>query len=223
MKLGLVTGYTGTGVPMDLIHAAEDAGFDSVWTAEAYGSDAIVPLAWIAAQTKKIKLGKGSKANHLTYLGDAVIGAGANVGAGTITANYDGFNKSRTVIGAGAFIGSNTALVAPVTVGDGAMVAAGSVVTQDVAADALLDGLADVAGDGVAEGFVLRGEQVPQRPHGAQPLADREAYPRLLRGAGAGDEVVDLGGGDGECAHTPYDTRHRVCGKREATPTGSIR
>ena len=59
MKLGLVTGYTGTGVPMDLIHAAEDAGFDSVWTAEAYGSDAIVPLTWIAAQTKKIKLGTG--------------------------------------------------------------------------------------------------------------------------------------------------------------------
>jgi len=59
MKLGLVTGYTGTGVPMDLIHAAEDAGFDSVWTAEAYGSDAIVPLTWIAAQTRKIKLGTG--------------------------------------------------------------------------------------------------------------------------------------------------------------------
>ena len=59
MKLGLVTGYTGTGVPMDLIQAAEDAGFDSVWTAEAYGSDAIVPLTWIAAQTRKIKLGTG--------------------------------------------------------------------------------------------------------------------------------------------------------------------
>ena len=59
MKLGLVTGYTGTGVPMDLIHAAEDTGFDSVWTAEAYGSDAIVPLTWIAAQTRKIKLGTG--------------------------------------------------------------------------------------------------------------------------------------------------------------------
>lgn len=88
-------------------------------------------------ETKNATLAAGAKANHLSYLGDAEIGAGTNVGAGTITCNYDGFNKSRTVIGAGAFIGSNTALVAPVTVGDGAMVAAGTVVTQDVAADAL--------------------------------------------------------------------------------------
>jgi bifunctional UDP-N-acetylglucosamine pyrophosphorylase/glucosamine-1-phosphate N-acetyltransferase len=88
-------------------------------------------------EMKKAVLGKGAKANHLTYLGDAEIGAGANVGAGTITCNYDGFLKYRTVIGAGAFVGSNSALVAPVTIGDGAIVAAGSVVTQDVPADAL--------------------------------------------------------------------------------------
>lgn len=88
-------------------------------------------------EVKKTKLGKGAKANHLTYLGDAEVGAGANVGAGTITCNYDGFLKYPTRIGAGAFIGSNSALVAPVTIGDGAIVGAGSVVTRDVAADAL--------------------------------------------------------------------------------------
>jgi bifunctional UDP-N-acetylglucosamine pyrophosphorylase/glucosamine-1-phosphate N-acetyltransferase len=86
---------------------------------------------------KKAKLGKGAKANHLTYLGDADVGAGANIGAGTITCNYDGFFKYKTVIGAGAFIGSNSALVAPISIGAGALVAAGSVITRDVAADAL--------------------------------------------------------------------------------------
>lgn len=88
-------------------------------------------------EMKKAVLGRGSKANHLTYLGDAVIGPGANIGAGTITCNYDGFFKYETRIGAGAFIGSNSALVAPVTIGDGAIVGAGSVITADVAADAL--------------------------------------------------------------------------------------
>lgn len=88
-------------------------------------------------EMKKARLGKGAKANHLTYLGDADVGAGANIGAGTITCNYDGFLKYRTEIGEGAFIGSNSALVAPVTIGDGAIVAAGSVVTADVHADAL--------------------------------------------------------------------------------------
>lgn len=89
-------------------------------------------------EVKKSRLGAGAKANHLTYLGDAEIGAGANVGAGTITCNYDGFGKYRTVIGAGAFIGSNSALVAPVAIGARAIVAAGSVVTADVADDALV-------------------------------------------------------------------------------------
>ena len=88
-------------------------------------------------EVKKAKLGKGAKANHLSYLGDADIGAGANIGAGTITCNYDGFFKYRTNIGEGAFIGSNTALVAPVTIGAGALVAAGSVIVRDVAADAV--------------------------------------------------------------------------------------
>ena len=88
-------------------------------------------------EVKNTKIGKGAKANHLTYLGDAKVGAGANIGAGTITCNYDGFTKSVTEIGAGAFIGSDTALVAPVKVGDGAITGAGSVITKDVAADAL--------------------------------------------------------------------------------------
>jgi bifunctional UDP-N-acetylglucosamine pyrophosphorylase/glucosamine-1-phosphate N-acetyltransferase len=88
-------------------------------------------------EIKKAALGEGAKANHLSYIGDASVGAGANIGAGTITCNYDGFLKYKTEIGAGAFIGSNSALVAPVSIGDGAIVAAGSVVTQDVPADAL--------------------------------------------------------------------------------------
>ena len=88
-------------------------------------------------EVKKTRLGKGAKANHLTYLGDADIGAGANIGAGTITCNYDGYFKYQTQIGAGAFIGSNSALVAPVTIGPGAIVAAGSTITSDVSADAL--------------------------------------------------------------------------------------
>jgi bifunctional UDP-N-acetylglucosamine pyrophosphorylase/glucosamine-1-phosphate N-acetyltransferase len=88
-------------------------------------------------EMKKAVLGPGAKANHLTYLGDAKVGAGANIGAGTITCNYDGFLKYPTEIGHGAFIGSNSALVAPVKIGDGAIVAAGSVVTRDVEANAL--------------------------------------------------------------------------------------
>jgi len=88
-------------------------------------------------ETKKIRLGKGSKANHLSYLGDAEIGSGVNIGAGTITCNYDGMHKNPTTIGRGVFIGSDTALVAPVRVGDGAYVAAGSVISENVPADAL--------------------------------------------------------------------------------------
>ena len=88
-------------------------------------------------ELKNAQLGRGAKANHLTYLGDAAVGAGSNIGAGTITVNYDGFGKYRTEIGERAFIGSNSSLVAPLKIGDGAMTAAGSVVTSDVAADAI--------------------------------------------------------------------------------------
>jgi len=88
-------------------------------------------------ELKKAEVAEGAKVNHLSYVGDASVGANANIGAGTITCNYDGFGKYRTVIGAGAFIGSNTALVAPVSVGDGAIVGAGSVITRDVEPDSL--------------------------------------------------------------------------------------
>jgi len=83
-------------------------------------------------EVKQARLGKGTKAGHLSYLGDAEIGVGTNIGAGTITCNFDGKNKHLTQVGTGAFIGSNTALVAPVSVGDGALVGAGSVITKDV-------------------------------------------------------------------------------------------
>ena len=102
-------------------------------------------------ELKNAAVEPGAKINHLSYVGDARVGEGANVGAGTITCNYDGFAKARTEIGAGAFVGSNTALVAPVSIGAGAVVGAGSVITEDVAADAVA---------------VARGEQ-RQRPGAA--------------------------------------------------------
>jgi bifunctional UDP-N-acetylglucosamine pyrophosphorylase / glucosamine-1-phosphate N-acetyltransferase len=88
-------------------------------------------------EIKEAAIEEGAKVNHLTYIGDARVGANANIGAGTITCNYDGFAKHRTDIGAGAFIGSNSALVAPVTIGDGAYIGSGSVITKPVEADAL--------------------------------------------------------------------------------------
>jgi bifunctional UDP-N-acetylglucosamine pyrophosphorylase/glucosamine-1-phosphate N-acetyltransferase len=102
-------------------------------------------------ELKAATLGAGAKANHLAYLGDTEVGSRSNIGAGTITCNYDGFAKHRTRIGANAFIGSDTALVAPVSVGDGAITGAGSVITRDVAADALA---------------IARGQQV-EKPGGA--------------------------------------------------------
>ena len=88
-------------------------------------------------EIKNSRLGKGAKANHLSYIGDSEVGEAANIGAGTITCNYDGFEKHKTIIGSGSFIGSNSALVAPVSIGRDAMVAAGSVITSDVPDDAL--------------------------------------------------------------------------------------
>ena len=88
-------------------------------------------------EVKNVRMDAGAKANHLSYLGDGSVGAGANIGAGTIFCNYDGFNKARTVVEAGAFVGSNSALVAPVTIGAGAIVGSGSVIVEDVPADAL--------------------------------------------------------------------------------------
>lgn len=88
-------------------------------------------------EVKKTQLGKGAKVNHLTYVGDAIIGENANIGAGTITCNYDGFNKHITNIGANCFVGSNSSLVAPITLGEGAFIGSGSVITENVPADAL--------------------------------------------------------------------------------------
>lgn len=110
-------------------------------------------------EVKAARLDAGVKANHLSYIGDASVGTGTNIGAGTITCNYDGVNKHRTTIGANAFIGSDVALVAPVTVGDGAVVAAGSVITQDVAPDALA---------------LARGRQVQKPGRAAQMRAARK-------------------------------------------------
>jgi bifunctional UDP-N-acetylglucosamine pyrophosphorylase/glucosamine-1-phosphate N-acetyltransferase len=104
-------------------------------------------------EVKATRLGAGAKANHLAYIGDASIGEGANIGAGTITCNFDGRDKHRTEIGSGAFIGSNTALVAPVRIGDRAYVASGSVITRDVPADALALGRARQT---VKEGWAAR-------------------------------------------------------------------
>ena len=102
------------------------------------GSD-IGPEAHIGnfVETKKVRMGRGSKANHLSYLGDAIIGSGTNIGAGAITCNYDGAHKHTTTIGNNVFVGSDSTLVAPITLGDGAYVAAGSSITEDVPPDAL--------------------------------------------------------------------------------------
>jgi bifunctional UDP-N-acetylglucosamine pyrophosphorylase/glucosamine-1-phosphate N-acetyltransferase len=104
-------------------------------------------------EVKKAVIGQGAKANHLSYIGDARVGAGSNIGAGTITCNYDGYEKHLTDIGNNVFVGSNTALVAPVKVGDGANIAAGSVVTRNVPADALAIGRADME---LREGWAAR-------------------------------------------------------------------
>ena len=125
--------------------------FSSLESAEVHGHASIGPYARLRpdsvvgdgakvgnfVEMKKSHLGPGAKANHLSYIGDATVGEGANIGAGTITCNYDGFSKSQTTIDKDAFIGSNTALVAPVTVGEGAIVGAGSVITKNVPAGAV--------------------------------------------------------------------------------------
>jgi bifunctional UDP-N-acetylglucosamine pyrophosphorylase/glucosamine-1-phosphate N-acetyltransferase len=110
-------------------------------------------------EVKKARIGKGAKANHLTYIGDAVVGAGSNIGAGTITCNYDGYEKHLTEIGERVFVGSNTALVAPVKVGDGANIAAGSVISDNVPADALAITRAEPR---VKEGWAARYRKMKQ-------------------------------------------------------------
>lgn len=119
-------------------------------------------------ELKKTSIGEGSKAMHLAYLGDSKLGAGVNIGAGTITCNYDGVHKHATVIGDGAFVGSNATLVAPVHVGEGAYTAAGSVITDDVPADALAFGRARQS---VKDGWAKRKREA--RNAGAEPPVRR--------------------------------------------------
>jgi bifunctional UDP-N-acetylglucosamine pyrophosphorylase/glucosamine-1-phosphate N-acetyltransferase len=114
-------------------------------------------------ETKKVRLGKGSKANHLSYLGDAEIGAGVNIGAGTITCNYDGINKHKTTIEDGCFIGSDATLIAPVKVGKSAYVAAASCITEDVPADSLAIGRTQQV---IKEGWARRKRETV---HAAKP------------------------------------------------------
>ena len=113
-------------------------------------------------EVKNAVVEAGAKISHLSYIGDARVGAGANIGAGTITCNYDGFSKFKTDIGAGAFVGSNSALVAPVTIGAGAYIGSGSVITDDVEPDALAIGRGrQVAKTGWAKAF--RARQKPKK------------------------------------------------------------
>ncbi len=116
-------------------------------------------------ETKNVSIGKAAKANHLSYLGDAEIGAAANIGAGTITCNYDGLKKYKTIVGKNAFIGSNTALVAPITIGDGAIIGAGSTMTDDVDAD-------DIA---------FTRATVKTKKHGAPAFRNRKKSPKVSR------------------------------------------
>ena len=120
-------------------------------------------------EVKEASIDAGAKANHLSYIGDAHVGAGANIGAGTITCNYDGAAKHRTVIGKGAFIGSNSALVAPVTIGDGSYVGSGSVINSNVPADALAIGRGRQV---VKEGWAkrLRGKAAPGKSSAAKAV-----------------------------------------------------
>jgi len=111
-------------------------------------------------EVKNVTMGSGAKANHLAYLGDGSVGAGANIGAGTIFCNYDGFFKHRTEVGEGAFVGSNSALVAPVRIHSGAFVGSGSVVTKDVPADSLALERAELV---VHEGWAAKFRTVMQR------------------------------------------------------------
>ena len=134
-------------------------------------------------ELKATRLGEGAKANHLTYLGDASVGAGSNIGAGTITCNYDGFGKFRTEIGSGVFVGSHTTLVAPIRLGDGAFTAAGSTLTRDVAPDAMAFGRArSTEKPGMAAAFRASRNKPAPSPDAppALPTASPSASPATI-------------------------------------------
>jgi bifunctional UDP-N-acetylglucosamine pyrophosphorylase/glucosamine-1-phosphate N-acetyltransferase len=136
-------------------------------------------------EMKKTDLGEGAKANHLSYLGDATIGKGVNIGAGTITCNYDGAHKYQTIVGDHVFLGSDTQLIAPVTVGAGAVIAAGTTVTQDVPADALaIARVAQVNRAGWAarrRALLANEKQVPVKPAGKRTAATKAASKKKRR------------------------------------------
>ncbi len=119
-------------------------------------------------EIKKAVIGRGAKANHLAYIGDAKVGAASNIGAGTITCNYDGYEKHLTDIGENVFVGSNTALVAPVKIGSGANIAAGSVITKDVPADALAITRAELQ---LLQGWAARYRDIKKARKAAKPKA----------------------------------------------------
>ncbi|MEO5657113.1 MAG: DapH/DapD/GlmU-related protein, partial [Nitrospiria bacterium] len=149
-------------------------------------------------ELKKTELGAGSKANHLTYLGDATIGADVNIGAGTITCNYDGEHKHRTVIEDGVFVGSDTQFVAPVRVGKGAVIAAGATVTADVPEDALvISRVKQVVKPGWAKR--LRETRGKKKKQGAKPPPPHPP-PSRGRGKKAGEGMRQrAGSGGGRC------------------------
>jgi len=136
-------------------------------------------------EMKKTDLGEGAKANHLSYLGDATIGKGVNIGAGTITCNYDGVHKYQTIVGDHVFLGSDTQLIAPVTVGAGAVIAAGTTVTQDVPADALaIARVAQVNRAGWAarrRALLANEKQVPVKPAGKRTAATKASSKKKRR------------------------------------------
>lgn len=120
-------------------------------------------------ETKKARLGKGAKANHLAYLGDSTVGEGSNIGAGVITCNYDGVNKHQTTIGKGVFVGSDSTLVAPVTLADGSYVGAGSCITKDVPEGALAVGRArQITKEGWAAARRAKRQGSGAREHGTE-------------------------------------------------------
>ena len=194
-------------------------------------------------EIKASRLGSGVKAHHLSYIGDATVGSGSNIGAGTITCNYDGTNKHRTTIGANVFVGSDVALVAPVSVGDGAVLAAGSVITEDVAADALAlargrqvqkPGRAPAiraAARRVKERRAAADGQAGERPAGDGQAGDRQAgerpavAPPAVHGQAVDGQVGDQQVGDRQAGEQQAGDRqavHGQAGDRQAgeRPTG---
>ena len=161
-------------------------------------------------ELKKTRLGAGAKAPHLSYLGDAIIGKGANVGAGTITCNYDGVRKHETIVGDGAFIGSDVQLVAPVRIGKGAYVAAGSCIVEDVPAKALALARSRQV---IKLGWVSR----------ARSSLAKTAREARTAEAGAPRTATDSGSGARRAPSSPREERGERSPRREGSSNGARR